>query len=107
MGPLVNSFTSRPDMQNAVRRLLRPEDMLETISQLAVKEPDLMRLVLQACVAAIVNVQASSAESVGRFWLRKFSELMKQGDLDVFKRLEAIGFSHSQFGFVVEALHNT
>ena len=46
---------------------------------------------------------ASSAESVGRFWLRKFSELMKQSALNVFKRLKAIGFSHGQFGFVVEA----
>jgi len=47
---------------------------------------------------------ASSAESVGRFWLRKFSELVKQGDLDIFKRLKAIGFSHGQFRFVVEVL---
>ena len=53
------------------------------------------------------SLMASSAESVGRFWLRKFSELMKQSDLNVFKRLKAIGFSHGQFGFVVEALHNT
>ena len=56
---------------------------------------------------AVANSYASSAESVGRFWLRKFSELMKQSDLNVFKRLKAIGFSHGQFGFVVEALHNT
>ena len=31
--------------------------MLETFSELAVREPDLMRLVLQASVAALVNVQ--------------------------------------------------
>jgi hypothetical protein len=37
--------------------------MLETFSELAVKDPDLMRLVLQACVAAMVNVQ--SGEAVG------------------------------------------
>ncbi len=37
--------------------------MLETFSDLAVKEPDLMRLVLQASVAALVNVQ--SVEAVG------------------------------------------
>jgi hypothetical protein len=30
--------------------------MLETFSNLAVREPDLMRLVLQASVAALVNV---------------------------------------------------
>lgn len=38
-------------------------DMLETFSELAVKEPDLMRLTLQASVAAMVNVQ--SVEAVG------------------------------------------
>ena len=42
---------------------------------------------------------------MGRFWLRKFSELLKQGDLDVFKRLKAIGLSHGQFRCVGEALH--
>ena len=36
-------------------------DMLETFSELAVKEPDLMRLTLQACVAAMVNVQSVEA----------------------------------------------
>ncbi len=51
-------------MQNAVRRLMRPDDMLETFSELAVREPDLMRLVLQASVAALVNVQ--SVEAVGQ-----------------------------------------
>ncbi len=45
-------------MQNAIARLMRPDDMLETFSELAVKEPDLMRLVLQAGIAALVNVQA-------------------------------------------------
>ena len=44
-------------MQNVVRRLMRPDDMLETFNGLAVKEPDLMRLVLQASVAALMNVQ--------------------------------------------------
>ena len=55
---LIDSLSNRPDMQNAVRRLMRPDDMLETFSELAVREPDLMRLVLQASVAALVNVQA-------------------------------------------------
>ena len=45
-------------MQEAVRILMRPDEMLETFSELAVREPDLMRLVLQASVAALVNVQA-------------------------------------------------
>ena len=55
---LSERLTNRPDMQNAIRRLMRPDDMLETFSELAVKEPDLMRLVLQASVAALVNVQS-------------------------------------------------
>lgn len=51
----------RPDMQNAIARLMRPDDMLETFSELAVKEPDSMRLVLQASVAALVNTQSVNA----------------------------------------------
>jgi hypothetical protein len=58
---LVESLGNRPDMQNAIRRLMRPDDMLETFSELAVREPDLMRLVLQASVAALVNVQSVEA----------------------------------------------
>lgn len=45
-------------MQEAVRILMRPDDMLETFSELAVKDPDMMRVVLQASVAALVNVQS-------------------------------------------------
>ena len=40
---------------------MRPDDMLETFSELAVKEPDLMRLVLHASVAALVNSQTMMA----------------------------------------------
>ena len=50
---LVQSLTDRPDMQEAVRILMRPDDMPETFSELAVKDPDMMRLVLQASVAAL------------------------------------------------------
>ena len=50
---LVDSLAIRPDMQNAIRQLMRPDDILETFSELAVKEPDLMRRVLQASVAAL------------------------------------------------------
>ena len=48
---------------------MHPDNMLETFSELAVKEPDVMRLVLQASVAALVNVQsmeAVDAEMKGR-----------------------------------------
>ena len=55
---LVLSLVDRPDMQDAIERLMRPDDMLESFSELAVKQPDLMRLVLQASVAALVNAQA-------------------------------------------------
>ena len=58
---LVESLANRPDMQNAVRRLMQPDDMLERFSELAVREPDLMRLVLQASVAALVNAQSVEA----------------------------------------------
>jgi len=58
---LTQSLVDRPDMQEAVSILMRPDDMLETFSELAVKDPDLMRLTLQACVAALVNAQAVEA----------------------------------------------
>ena len=61
LSSLSASLEARPDMQNAVRQLMRPDDMLETFSELAVREPDLMRLILQACVAALVNVQSVEA----------------------------------------------
>jgi hypothetical protein len=48
-------------MQNAVARLMGPDDMLETFSELAVKDPDQMRLVLQMHVAAVVNAQSVTA----------------------------------------------
>ena len=52
------SLANRPDMQNAITRLMEPDNMLETFYELASAEPDLMRLVLQASVAALINVQA-------------------------------------------------
>jgi len=42
---------------------MRPDDYWKASSELAIKDPDLMRLVLQASVAALVNVQ--SVEAVG------------------------------------------
>jgi hypothetical protein len=53
LASLIQSLHHRPDMQNAIRRLMSPDDMLETLSGLAVKEPDLMRPVLQGSVAAM------------------------------------------------------
>lgn len=60
LASLVQSLQDRPDMQNAIRRLMSPDDMLETF-ELAVKEPDRRRLVLQASVAALVKVQSVEA----------------------------------------------
>ncbi len=48
-------------MQQAIRQLMTPDDMLETFSKLTVAEPDLMRVVLQAAVAALVNTQSVMA----------------------------------------------
>jgi len=61
LASLVDALANRSDMQNAIARLMRPDDMLETFSELAVKDPDLMRLVLQASVAAMVNYQTVEA----------------------------------------------
>ena len=49
----------------AIRRLMRTGDMLESCSELAVREPKLMRLVLQGEVAAIVNTQSVKAVEFG------------------------------------------
>lgn len=59
LASLVHSLANRPDMQNAIERLMRPDDdMLETFTDLAETHPDLMRLVLQASVASLVNAQS-------------------------------------------------
>jgi response regulator RpfG family c-di-GMP phosphodiesterase len=55
---LAESLADRPDMQNAIDRLMRPDDILETFSELAETHPDLMRLTLHASVAALVNAQS-------------------------------------------------
>ena len=58
---LVETLNDRPDMQEAIRHLMKPDDMLIAFSKRAASEPDLMRLTLQACVAAMVNLQSSMA----------------------------------------------
>jgi len=58
---LVDSVNQRIDIQRAIQALMTPDDMLETFSELAVKDPDLMRVTLQASVAALVNLQTSRA----------------------------------------------
>lgn len=61
LASLVHSLCNRPDMQNAIARLMSPDDILETFAELAIKDPDLMRLTLQASVAALVNTQSMMA----------------------------------------------
>ncbi|MEZ6130378.1 MAG: hypothetical protein R3C59_16970 [Planctomycetaceae bacterium] len=56
-----DSLDDRSDMQSALACLMRPDDMLETLSELAVKEPDSMRLTLPASMAAPVNLQSVKA----------------------------------------------
>ena len=51
---LADRLADRPDMQNAIARLIRPYDMWRR----STKRQNLMRLVLQASVAALVNVQS-------------------------------------------------
>jgi hypothetical protein len=58
LNSLVTSLNDRPDMQDAIARLMEPDNMLETFYELASAKPDLMRLVLQASVAALLNVAA-------------------------------------------------
>ena len=51
------------------------------------------------------TLYASSAESVGKFWLGKAAESVKEGDLHALFGTKAICFSDGQFRFVVQTLH--
>ncbi len=57
----VEVVTQRPEVEEAVSRLMKSEDIHEAFLQLAATDPDLMRRVLQATVAALVNVQSAAA----------------------------------------------
>ena len=48
----------------------------------------------------------SSVESVGEFWLGKLSKNMVQGEFSHSESSKAVGFSHGNFGLVVETLDN-
>lgn len=61
LSALSESLEHRVDMQHAIRQLMTQCDMLEKFTELAVKDPDLMRVVLHASVAALVNSQNVSA----------------------------------------------
>ena len=50
---------------------------------------------------------ASSAESVGGFWLGQVAKLMIEREFDGLELAKAIGFSHGQFGLVIESLDDS
>src|SRR5712692_4307052 len=52
------------------------------------------------------NFLASSVESVGEFWLGKLPENMIQRKFSDSEGSKPVGFSHGDFGFVVETLDN-
>ena len=61
---LIERLADRPDMQNAILRLMRPDDMLETVSELAVKEPDLMRLFYRQAWMSALPVEAYAIPNI-------------------------------------------
>ena len=58
---LSQSLVDRPDMEQAVRCLMSTKNTLATFNRLAENDPVLMERVLQASVAAMVNVQCVEA----------------------------------------------
>ena len=57
---LVDALSERPDMQQVLRKLMSPDDMLETFSEHAIADPDLMRVTLQASVATLINLHTQA-----------------------------------------------
>lgn len=58
---LVDALSERPDMQQVLRKLMSPDDMLEAFSEQAIADPDLMRVTLQASVATLINLHTQRA----------------------------------------------
>lgn len=58
---LAQSLQDRPDMADAIQRLMTSQDVLETFRELSAASTDLSRMVLQAAIAALVNVQSEEA----------------------------------------------
>lgn len=53
---LMDRLNSRKDIQDAVERLMMPDDLLTTFWELADAKPETMRAVLQMTVAGLVNM---------------------------------------------------
>src|SRR5713101_5035150 len=54
--------------------------------------------------AVSMKLTDSSVESVGEFWLWELSKNMIQGQFSDSEGSKPVGFSHGDFGFVVETL---
>lgn len=61
LSSLAESVQYRTDMHSVIRSLMSRDGMLESFTELVTTEPDLMRLVLQASVATLVNFQTLHA----------------------------------------------
>jgi hypothetical protein len=59
------------------------------------------------CVVLLVDDFASSEESVGDVRLRQLAKCMIQRGFRDVEGSESVGFSHGQFGLVVETLDHT
>ena len=57
---LTKEFSARPDILEILRRLTGPGDILATITELAEKDPELMRLALQAGAMSLINLQGAA-----------------------------------------------
>jgi len=54
----LDALSRRPDMEAAIRDLMRSHDAMETFCERSLREPDMMRLVLMAGISALVNVRS-------------------------------------------------
>ena len=61
LSAVAQSLDDRPDMAGAIHRLMTSSDMPETFRELSEESAELSRHVLQAAIAALVNVQSLEA----------------------------------------------
>lgn len=59
LSSLAASLDDRPDLLQALQALMRSTDMFDTYVELSGASSDVMRLVLQASVAALINVHSA------------------------------------------------
>src|SRR6202049_1656640 len=85
--------------------MLRPRTAGGTQKYARAKIPDqaIFRVALLKCVPSFPG---SSVESVGKFGLGKLAKGVVEGEFGYPEGPKAIRFSHGDFGFVIQALHN-